>query len=89
MNFSTEPPCASTIPLIRSKYRANNARSASGSVDSPSSVEPVMSQKTTVTVFLTSRAGTAASNGVPHLGQKFASSAVSCPQLAQIDTSRG
>ncbi len=51
MNFSTEPPCRSTIPLIRSKYRASSARSASGSVDSPSAVEPTTSQNSTDTTF--------------------------------------
>ena len=49
------PTCDSTIPRIRSKYRANNARNASGSVDSPSAVDPVTSQNTTVTVFRCSR----------------------------------
>ena len=51
MNFSTVPPWSSTIPFIRSKYRANRARNASGSFVSPSEVEPVTSQKSTVTVF--------------------------------------
>jgi len=48
MNFSTEPPCDSTIPLIRSKYRASTA---SGSTDSPSAVEPTTPQKSTVTTL--------------------------------------
>jgi hypothetical protein len=55
MNFSTAPPCDSTIAFIRSKYLASKARSASGSVDSPSAVEPVTSQNSTVTVFRCSR----------------------------------
>ena len=45
MNFSTVPPCRSTIVCTRSKYRAIRARSASGSIDSPSAVEPARSQK--------------------------------------------
>ena len=41
----------STIPFIRSKYRASSARNASGSVDSPSAVDPTTSQNSTVTTF--------------------------------------
>jgi hypothetical protein len=63
MNFSTVPPWASTIPFIRSKYRASRARSASGSFDSPSAVEPVTSQNSTVTVFRCSREGAVVANG--------------------------
>jgi hypothetical protein len=51
MNFSTVPPCDSTIAFIRSKYRARTACKASGSTDSPSAVEPTTSQKSTVTTF--------------------------------------
>jgi len=51
MNFSTEPPCDSTIPLIRSKYRASTACNASGSTDSPNAVDPTTSQNSTVTTL--------------------------------------
>ena len=71
MNFSTDPPCRSTIPFIRSKYLASSARSASGSVDSPSSVDPVRSQKSTVTVLRTSRGRAGAATGAPHSGQNL------------------
>ncbi len=46
-------------------------------------VEPVRSQKTTVIVLRCSRAGAAASSGVPQAEQKRASSAFSRPQLGQ------
>jgi hypothetical protein len=49
-------------------------------------VEPVTSQKTTVTVFRTSwRLGGA--NGAEHTGQNAKSSGDSRPQLAQVSTS--
>jgi hypothetical protein len=51
MNFSTVPPWRSTISRMRAKYRASSARRASGSVDSPSAVEPTTSQNSTVTTF--------------------------------------
>jgi hypothetical protein len=89
MNFSTVPPCVSTIPFIRSKYRASSALSASGSVDDPSFVDPVTSQKTTVTVFRISRTGAATSSEEPHTSQKRAPSRLSAPQLAQTGTRRG
>ena len=71
MNFSTVPPCDSTIARIRSKYRARSDRSASGSTDSPSAVEPATSQKTTVTVFRCSR-GESAASVAPHESQNLA-----------------
>ena len=55
MNFSTVPPCPSTIAFIRSKYRESIVRNASGSTDSPSAVEPVTSQNSTVTVLRCTR----------------------------------
>ena len=89
MNFSTVPPWRSTIAFIRSKYRASNARSRSGSIVSPSAVEPARSQKSTVTVlrFSCDRAEDAAS-GKPQASQNFAPSPLSCPQLAQTGTVR-
>ena len=56
-NFSTVPPWRSMIARRSSKYRRMRARSASGSVDSPSAVEPTRSQKRTVTTLRCSRAG--------------------------------
>src|SRR5687768_10248821 len=44
------------MPFIRSKYCARSARSRSGSIDSPSAVEPARSQNSTVTVLRCSRA---------------------------------
>ena len=49
------------------------ARSASGSVDSPSAVEPTRSQKRTVTTLRCSRAGSTTASAVPHALQKRAS----------------
>ena len=86
MNFSTVPPCDSTIPLIRSKYRASSARNASGSVDSPSAVEPVTSQNSTVTVFRCSRPPPA--SGAAQKPQNWKPSGFSLPQAGQAATSR-
>src|SRR5829696_8804395 len=89
MNFSTLPPCRSTIAFIRSKYRASSARSRSGSSISPRAVEPARSQNRTVTVLRCSCAWTApAASGEPHCSQNLAPSLFSCPQLAQISTVR-
>ena len=54
-NFSTEPPCRSRISRRSSKYRRMRARRASGSVDSPSAVDPTRSQKRIVTTLRCSR----------------------------------
>ena len=81
MNFSTVPPCRSTIAFAVSKYRAITRRRLSGSIRSPSAVEPVTSQKRTVTVLRTSRRGAASTRGAPHESQKRASSRFSAPQL--------
>ena len=54
-NFSTDPPWRSMIARRSSKYRRMRARSASGSVDSPSAVEPTRSQKRIVTTLRCSR----------------------------------
>ena len=51
MNFSTVPPWRSIIARISSKYRLITASSASGSSSSPSAVEPVTSQNSTVTTL--------------------------------------
>ena len=57
----------------------------SGSSRSPSSVEPVTSQNTIVTVLRTSAASGAPSL-TPHTEQKFAPSAFSEPQFGQAAT---
>ncbi len=85
MNFSTEPPCRSRAARIASKYRVMTLRSDSGSRRSPSSVEPVTSQKTIVTVLRISAASGAASRA-PQTEQKFAPSALSEPQFGQAAT---
>ena len=72
MNFSTEPPCDSTIPRITSKYRANSARNASGSVDSPNAVEPTTSQNSTDTTFR--RSAEPPPSAAPHASQNLAAS---------------
>ena len=77
---------------VRLDDRASSARSsgraaprtASGSVDSPSAVEPVTSQKTTVTVLRTSSGGSAAMSAAPHSRQNFARSGFSAAQLAHL-----
>ena len=60
-----------------------SSRNASGSVRSPSDVDPTRSQNTTVTVLRTSAAGST-SNGDPHAEQNRAASAFSRPQEGQI-----
>src|SRR5215213_1422879 len=62
-------------------------RSDSGSSRSPSAVEPVTSQKTTVTRFRTSWAAGAAASGAPQLPQNRNPAGLSRPQTAQICTS--
>src|SRR6185436_11966017 len=62
------------------------ARSVSGSVCSPSAVEPVTSQKRTVTTLRTSRGAVADWSGAPHCGQNREAASVSCPQLVQVGT---
>jgi hypothetical protein len=86
MNFSTVPPSRSTISRIRSKYRASSARNASGSVDSPSAVDPVTSQNSTVTVVRCSRLSPV--RGEAHSLQNLARSGFSLPQAGQAATER-
>src|SRR5262245_24904436 len=62
------------------------ARSASGSTDSPSAVDPTRSQKSTVTTLRCSRAGSEPASSAPHALQKRASSALARPQLGQSGT---
>jgi hypothetical protein len=89
MNLSTVPPCDSTIAFIRSKYRANNARNASASIDSPSSVDPATSQKTTDTVFRTSRLAVGCEvSGAVQKPQNWNPSGFSLPQAGQTATVR-
>jgi hypothetical protein len=57
-----------------------------GSVRSPSAVDPVRSQKTTVTVLRTSRPVAAVASGAPQPLQKPASIAFSRPQPPQMST---
>ena len=85
MNFSTEPPWRSSAVRIASKYRPMTLRIDSGSRRSPSSVEPVTSQKTIETVLRTS-AVSAASSRVPQTEQKLAPSPFSEPQFGQAVT---
>ncbi|MDX6477772.1 MAG: hypothetical protein QOG29_359, partial [Gaiellaceae bacterium] len=61
-------------------------RRLSGSNRSPSAVEPLTSQKTTVTVLRCSRWATAAPSGAAQESQKCASSRFSDPHLAQMTT---
>ena len=85
MNFSTVPPWRSIASVIAAKYRDITRRTASGSSRSPSAVDPVTSQKITVTVFLTSPAtvgvglGERAATGVAEPG----SVGFSAPQFGQ------
>src|SRR5947209_12081919 len=66
---------------MRAKYRASNPLSASGSSASPSSVEPVTSQKSTVTTLRCSRPGAGiAATAAPQNGQKRNSPGSSLPQ---------
>src|SRR6478672_2174713 len=85
MNFSTVPPCRSIASVIAAKYRDITRRIASGSNRSPSAVDPVTSQKITVTVFLTSPATAAADSGRgwPQALQNLAPSGLSAPQFGQ------
>ena len=66
MNFSTVPAMRSTIPRIP-RNTGHSARNASGSVDSPSAVEPTRSQNSTVTVFRTSRDAAGDASAAPQL----------------------
>src|SRR5690348_1105298 len=86
MNFSTVPPWNSTMPFIRLTYRARSVRNASGSVDSPSAVEPVTSQNNTVTVLRCSRASPV--SGAVQNPQNWKPSGFSLPQAGQAATAR-
>jgi hypothetical protein len=69
--------------------RARRARRASGSVDSPIAVEPVTSQKRTVTVFRCSREAGAVLSGAAQNGQKGKSpGGRSLPHDGQVVTRR-
>ena len=85
MNFSTVPLWRSIASVIAAKYRDITRRTASGSNRSPSAVEPVTSQKITVTAFRTSPAtvGVDSGRGLPHALQNRAPSGFSTPQLGQ------
>ena len=83
MNFSTTPPCPSTMALTRSNERPSRPRNVSGSSRSPSAVDPTRSQNRTVTVFRVSAAGALASSAAPHEKQNLASAGFSFPQRAQ------
>jgi len=74
------------IAFIRSKYRASNARNASGSVDSPSSVDPVTSQNNTVTVFRCSRLSPV--RGAAQKPQNWKPCGFALPQAGQAVTER-
>src|SRR5712691_2550215 len=61
-------------------------RRLSGSIRSPSAVEPETSQKRTVTVLRTSRTVAASASAAPQESQKAAPSRFSAPQLGQTTT---
>ena len=82
-NFSTVPPWASTTPLMAAKYRAITERIASASRRSPSAVDPVTSQKMTVTVLRVSVAGDVTARFAPHSRQNLARSGFSAPHEPQ------
>ena len=55
---------------------------------SPSAVEPVTSQKSTVTTFRTSRGAAASASAAPHESQKRAPSRFSAPHCEQTNMVR-
>jgi hypothetical protein len=73
------------------RLEAMTWRRLSGSICSPSAVDPETSQKKTVTVFRTSRPGAASARGAPQESQKCALSRFAAPQVEHttIDTSLG
>src|SRR5829696_7478400 len=89
MNFSTVPPCRSRTRRVVRKKRDTTWRTVSGSRRSPSSVEPAMSAKTTVTVLraLRSNSGAAAS-GLPQAEQKRASFGPNLPHTPHTAMAR-
>ena len=88
-NRSTVPPCCRTISAIDSAYRVMTRRVVSGSVASPSDVEPTTSQKRIVTVFRTSRPSrTRSGSAAPHALQKRAPSGFDSPHRSHSDTAR-
>ena len=88
MNFSTVPPWRSTITFAVSKYRAITRRRLSGSIRSPSAVEPVTSQKRTVTTLRVSRTTPGSGRAAPQESQKRAPFRFSAPQLGQTTMAR-
>ena len=82
MNFSTVPR-ATRRSLHALEVAGEQGAQRLGSVDSPSAVEPVMSQKRTVTVLRCSREGEATSSGAAQFPQNLASSRFSAPHAAQ------
>ena len=69
--------------LTARKYRVTTERISSGSRASPSAVEPVRSQKTTVTVRRTVSSGRSPVTPAPHDAQNRAAGVRSAPQAAQ------
>jgi hypothetical protein len=67
---------------IASNQPAITRRSASGSRLSPSRVESVTSQKSTVTVFRADGAGLVRASGAPQFEQKFADGRFGSPHAA-------
>ncbi len=94
MNFSTIPPCASTIRVAVSKYVLRSSRTASGSRSSAMVVKPTRSVKSTVTrrrsasaagLVASVLAGAAsAASAWPQLAQKRASVRFASPQAEQL-----
>ena len=83
MYFSTVPPCSSSTARMTSKYRVKTSRSDSESSCSPRFVDPLRSEKTIETVFLTSWTGSEIARGVPQYPQSLNRSGFSSPQFVQ------
>ncbi len=93
-NFSLRPPNRSTSALTSANSSPWRTRSSSGSMRSPSAVEPARSAKSTVTTRRSSRSSTVRTRaagvvprGVPHAAQKAAPAAVSAPHAGQAAVS--
>ncbi len=82
MNFATTPPCSSTTARIVTKKRSITRRSDSGSVRSPSGVDPTMSTNTMLTVLRASPSGSGCRRA-PQAKQKRARSGFSSPHDGQ------
>ena len=90
-NFSLSPPNRSTSALTSAKSSPWRTRSSSGSMRSPSAVDPATSAKRTVTTrrssCVHSGAARRARSGVPHVGQN-AAPGVPAPQTGHASPER-